>query len=131
MGIVSVLGGRGAVRALFAEERVEKFKDSYLKGVLHKLDEQLGTLKKEFENQIEQQVHQTFDALKEHVQGELGSPIEQTQKTLDNIRNQRTRTQTERDLMLGDLAKIRAETEKIETRALVKSAELREMIANN
>ena len=126
-GIMSAFGGKWAARTIFSAERVDRFKDSYKEAVLKKIELDIGEKKFEFVRQLKQQVDTAFEALKKHVHVELGSQIAQTRQTIEDLRGKQARTQTEIELELKHLVEVRLDVEKIQSRALAKSKELREI----
>jgi len=126
-GVLSAFSGKWAARKAFPEDKVDKFKTSYKDAVREKMVNEVGNKKYEFLRQLQQQVDATFEALKRHVRVELGSQIDQTQKTLEDLSGKQARSQAERELELKHLAAILQETEKIQSIALSKSRDLREI----
>lgn len=126
-GIASAFGGKWAAHAVFGGNQVSAFKEKFKQAVFDKMRQQMYDMNADFRQQLRGQIDQTFDALKNHVHLELGSQIEQTQKTLDDLRGKQSRSEAEREMELKMLAEIRLETQMVQSKALAKSNELREI----
>ena len=126
-GIMSAFGGKWAAHALFGADQVTAFKEMFKQAAFEKIHRKMFDMSADFKQQLRQQIDETFDALKAHVHLELGSQIEQTQRTLDDLRGKQSRSDAERELELRRLAEIRLQTQMIQSKALAKSDELREI----
>lgn len=124
-GVMSALGGKWVTSIVFGQDKVEEFKQNFKKAFLSKVDSEIGNIKLDLDHQLNKQVNEAFDVLKNKVHIELGSLIEETQKTLDELKSDLTRSKTEKEKDLGLISAIRSDTEKIQSKALAKSNELR------
>ncbi len=126
-GVLSAFSGKWAAKKAFPDQQVDKFKASYKEAVIEKLVNEVGSKKYEFLIQLQHQVDSTFEALKHHIRLELGSQIDETDKTLEDLKGKQARSQAEREIELKRLASIKLETEKIQSIALSKSRDLLEI----
>lgn len=126
-GLASALGGKWAGRWIGDQQQIENFREQYKNSVNAEIDKQLSSRKLEFADNLAKQVADTFIALKCYVKQELWYPVEQTQKTLDDLRSQQTRSKAEQEMELKRLAEMRLETQKVHSRAVAKSNEMREI----
>lgn len=125
-GIASAFGGKWATRLAFGQQQVDKFREGYRKAVLDEITKQMRTQDAELRQRIEQQAHEAFEALRRHIVTELGGPIEQTQRTLNDLHTRRAHDEAAAEFQLKQLAEIRAETQTVRSKALARSQELRE-----
>jgi len=123
-GIASAFGGKWATRLAFGQQQVDRFREGYRTSVLNEISKQMSAQDANLRQRITQQVHEAFDALRQHIRTELGGPIEQTQRTLDDLRTQRAHDEAVAEVAFRQLNEIRTETHKLRSKALARSQEL-------
>jgi GTPase SAR1 family protein len=110
MGVVSVFTSDWLAKMVFAKERAKSFKENYKKEVMEGIEQQF---QEKFKQSIEQQISENFDQLKCTLQQEVESLLDDTQKTLDELRSQRERGKILSESECRDLAEIGKETQRI------------------
>lgn len=123
-GIASAFGGKWATRLAFGQQQVDKFRENYRASVLNEIAKQMRTQDAELRLRIEQQVHHAFEALRQHIIIELGGPIEQTQRTLNDLQTRRAHDEAASEFQFNQLAELRIETQTVRSKALARSQEL-------
>lgn len=96
-GFASTFGARWATNFLFSQERVERFREDFKASVLGELDKTSKQRVDEVMAAANEQVDVIFSALRAQVDADLGGTIEQTQRSLDDLRAQTARSQAARD----------------------------------
>lgn len=129
-GISSSLGTRWATRQLFGQATVERFREQYRQKLLAELERVSHTQIRSIQEGIDKQVRETFAALRKNVSQELGGPIEQTQRTLDELRTQTTRSEAQREREQASLERLVARTQEIAQGAQDLAAALRTVQAS-
>lgn len=129
IAITARMIGQRLADALFAEERVERFRQSYKEAALVQIDQQFNAQYPSIERRFFDSIDETFTALKHDVQRELGGAIEATQHTLDDLRMHRERQETLTDVQVRELERLQAETLRIVGKAQGLSSQLRDGIA--
>jgi hypothetical protein len=129
IAITARMIGQRLADALFAEERVERFRQSYKEAVLVQIDQQFNAQYPSIERRFFDSIDETFTALKRDVQRELGGAIEATQHTLDDLRMHRERQETLTDVQVRELERLQAETLRIVGKAQGLSSQLRDGVA--
>jgi predicted GTPase len=126
IAITARMIGQRLADALFAEERVERFRQSYKEAALVQIDQQFNAQYPSIERRFFDAIDETFTALKREVQRELGGAIEATQRTLDDLRMRRERQETLTDVQVKELERLQAETLRIVGKAQGLSSQLRD-----
>jgi hypothetical protein len=106
-GLASALASRKLVQFVFGGDATDGFRAQLREQVLAQLDAGSAARVAELTEAIDRQVEQTFAALREHVERELGVPITETRAQLDQLRSQLARSEAEREsdgAMLRDVA---------------------------
>lgn len=125
MGIASTFTGKWLTRKVFAGERVKRFKQNYEQLVLQKLDEKLR--EQRLDIQVNESIVTAYRTLKEQIVGEVNGLIEETQKTLDEIREKKARHETATEHQRQEFKKMQAEVERIRHNAFQLSKQLVEI----
>lgn len=122
LGIASTFAGKYVVRFAFASQRIENFKQNYKRQVFEQIDKQLREQRIDIE--VFNQVNNVYDALKSKFIGELDASIEQTQNTIDQLRNQRERKEIMAEQKSKEYNELVLEVEKMRSRAQALSNQL-------
>ncbi|ARE86046.1 dynamin family protein [Clostridium formicaceticum] len=97
VSIVSVFTGNWLTKAVFKKDGIEAFRAGMREAVLNQFDE----MKKQgdFVKNVRQQVNRAFDALKEKIESETETVLNDTQHTLDELKTkiQRENIMTEKE----------------------------------
>lgn len=110
MGVVSVFTSDWLAKMVFAKERAKSFKENYKKEVMEGIDYQF---QEKFKQSIDELISDNFDQLKHTLQQEVESLLDDTQKTLDELRSQRERGKILSEAECRELSGIREETQRI------------------
>jgi hypothetical protein len=124
-GIASSLGARWFTRLMFGGDQVQKFRESFRVSVLTQLEQDSTERVALVEKAVDDQVSAAFAALRQRARAELGGLVEETQRTLDDLRTRRTQSATRTEQELHDLAAIVDDTGRIEARMRQLGAHLR------
>jgi predicted GTPase len=114
LGILAAFTGKAVVRSVFQGQRIEKFRESYKEHILKQIDEQIKS--KNLGADIQKHVQITYNAIKERLLGELDVSMEQTRKTLDNLRSQKARKELKAEHDMRESEDLRLEIQRIRTR---------------
>ncbi|HEX9013072.1 MAG TPA: hypothetical protein VF813_06130, partial [Anaerolineaceae bacterium] len=128
-GIASMLGGKWAARLVAGSQQVEKFKENTRQQVFSQIDQMVASQGPALESRLEEQVSSAFEALKRQVQAEMGDSIEQTQKTLDDLRTSRSLALANKEYRLQQLAQMEEELQNIQEDSLARSQRLQALLA--
>jgi hypothetical protein len=125
--VASAFVGKRAALLVNFDERVEHFKEDFKRQVLEEVNKQVDKMSVSFERTLAGQVASIFDALKQNVRQEFGGPIEQTQRTLTDLRERQTRTQAELEIEMARLSELKTDTLNIQKLAVEKANSLRQI----
>ncbi|GJM40357.1 MAG: hypothetical protein DHS20C20_06390 [Ardenticatenaceae bacterium] len=92
MGVASAFTGKWAVLAAFKQERVKRFKEATREHLLQEIDNYVKTQRLDVE--LNKQINNVYEALKERLMGEIDAAMNQTRATLDQLRSQKARQET-------------------------------------
>jgi GTPase Era involved in 16S rRNA processing/uncharacterized protein (DUF2062 family) len=109
--ILSYFTGGWLTQAVFGGERVEHFKENYSKKALEEIEKQLRESR--IDQKVNQQIYETFDALKQKVHQEVETLLENTQSTLTNLRAKRERDIVLSENQLQELKQMQEDTKQI------------------
>jgi hypothetical protein len=129
-GVASSLGARWFTRLMFAGDQVKKFRESFREAVLTQLEQDSTTRVEQVEKAVDEQVSSAFAALRKRAREELGGLVEETQRTLDDLRERRTQAATRTEQELADLEARAVEVVEIESRLRTLAAGVRAMETN-
>lgn len=104
-GLAAAFGGKAMVNTVFAKRRVDQFRAAFSEQVRAALEEQTRHQAAEMSQAISSQVDQAFQALRAHVEDELGGSLRSTERTLAELREQRLRDEGQR---ARDVARLHA-----------------------
>ena len=116
-GIAAAFGGKKVVETVFSGRRIEKFREAMKDATIRELEKQAPERARDLARGIDEQVQASFQALREHIDGELGAAIRSTRVTLDELHTQRTRSEAEQQRDLADLDRLEQRMATIETSA--------------
>ncbi len=102
-GIAATFGARWATTFFFGDEQVDRFKEMVEEGVLRQLESTAHTRVRELQAATDEQVGATFSALRKRVDQDLGGAIQQTERTLENLRQDRLGSGARRAVDLAEL----------------------------
>lgn len=126
-GLASSFGARWFTRLMFSGEQVQRFRDGFRTSVVTQLEADSAQRVAEVERAVDEQVNVAFTTLRARVQSDLGGVVEQTQRTLDDLRTQRTRAAAQTEQELAELETLAAESSTIEARVRRLADDLRVM----
>ena len=126
-GVASVFGGKKITQLVFRKDTLEKYRHSFKDHFLGEFDAQASAQISAFSAGIDGQVTTIFDALKNQIQQELGHPIEQTQRTLDELHSTIVRSDAAREHELRELDEMAVESQRIQSKAVGLASQLREI----
>lgn len=109
-GVASAFTGDWFSKAIFSKERLKTFKTNYKAKVLEEIDKQL---QQQLENNINHHISDRFSDLKEALQKEVESLLDNTQKTLDELRTKRAENKVLTENERNEIDEIRVETQRI------------------
>ena len=92
MGVISAFTGKWTVLRTFKKDRIKKFKQTYQEHMLQEIDAFVQQQRLDVE--LNKQISNVYDALKERVLGELDAAMNQTRATLNQVRIQKERHET-------------------------------------
>ena len=127
LGIISIFTGGWAVGRLFGADRVERFREKYRAAIQERIDEELR--ERDLAGSVKKNISSVYTAVKEKVIGEVTASIEQTQSTLDDMRNRKARDEALTERKRQESEQTRDEVLGIRVKALRLSNQLAE-IAN-
>jgi predicted GTPase len=116
LGIVSIFTGGWAVKRAFANDRVERFTQQYRTAILERLDAELQ--KRDMPGNVKKNVNEIYAEVKNKLIGEVTASIEQTQSTLDDLRNRKARDDILTERRRQELEETRQEVVAIRAKAL-------------
>ncbi len=125
LGAASFITGGFAAQRLFGADRVDRFKSNYKSALLERLDEQLQ--EEHLDRKVMENVHELYDALKDKLVGELTVSIDQTQSTLDDLRDKKASDESLSEHKREESQEIRDEVQGIRAKALRLSNQLAEI----
>lgn len=125
LGIASAFTGKWVTLRLFDTDRVEKFKLTYKEQVLSQIDDQLKTQRLDIE--LNQQIANTYNALKERVGGEIDATLKQTRSKLEQLRDQKASQATLSEHRQNELNELMDEVQTFRSRAQALSNQLVEI----
>jgi hypothetical protein len=129
-GLASSFGARRLTRALFGGDQVKTFRDKFREATVGQLEQDSAARVAGVEKAVDEQVTGVFDALRARVQTDLGGVVEQTKRTLDDLRTQRTRSGAQAEQELADLDQLVREVSATETRMRQVATDLRALEVN-
>jgi hypothetical protein len=124
-GLASSLGARWFTRAVFSADQLKKFRDSFREAIFNQLESDSALRVSEVERAVDEQIKGAFQALRERVRCDLGGVVEQTQRTLDELRTQRIRSVAQAEKEATELQSILSNTARIEHSMRELAAQLR------
>ncbi|MDM8555842.1 dynamin family protein [Desulfococcaceae bacterium HSG7] len=101
---------------------IEQFREDYLSEKLYKINEQMQSA--EFQKQLEAKITSTFIMLKQHIQAEVDELLDNTQRTLSDLRTRRERDNELTANEVEELKTMSSVTQQIQGNAKRLSAEL-------
>ena len=107
LGIASVFTGGWAAKALFGADRVERFTEQYRQAIVQRIDAELQ--KRDLPGSVRKNVEDVYAAIKTRLIGEVTASIEQTQSTLDDLRNRKARDEVMTEHRRQELEETRQE----------------------
>lgn len=122
IGAVSALAGKFMARFAFAGKRVEDFRRDFKQQVVEQIEKQV--LSQRLDMSVYDQIAHAFDAIKVRFIADLDASIDQTQNTLDQLRNQKARHEMLSEQMRKEYGELLIEIEKIRGRAEGLSSQL-------
>jgi GTPase Era involved in 16S rRNA processing len=125
LGIVSIFTGGWTVKRLFSADRVERFKEKYRGAIQERIDEELH--KRDLESTVKKNIQGVYAAVKDKLMGEVTASIEQTQSTLDDLRNRKARDEALTEHKRQSSEQTRGEVLGIRAKALRLSNQLAEV----
>lgn len=108
--VASCFTGDWFAKAVAGKERVKNFKENYKAKVLEEIDKQL---QQQLEKNINNHISDRFSELKDALQKEVETLLDNTQNTLDELRGKRTENKVLNENERRELNEIRAETQQI------------------
>jgi hypothetical protein len=109
---------------------VKTFRDKFREATVGQLEQDSAARVAGVEKAVDEQVTGVFDALRARVQTDLGGVVEQTKRTLDDLRTQRTRSGAQAEQELADLDQLVREVSATETRMRQVATDLRALEVN-
>lgn len=128
-GLASFVTGKKVARFVCSRDRIEELRTTFLKTTEQEIGGQIRAQVPQFEARLQTHVKESFEALKAHLSKELGGPITETQRTLDELNERQVRDSAQREMELRDLAATRKAAEQIYARAAARSNELRDVVS--
>lgn len=113
--LAALPAGGWLTRKMFGDEGVKKFREQFKKTVLENLEQQLSA--QSVEQKIIAEVDKAFNELKDKIHLEVESTLNDTEKTLEELRAKRGRDEILSGTELQQLTKMKRETVKIRKRA--------------
>lgn len=95
-GVAAAFGGKAMVQTVFAEKRIERFREQMIEGTVEGLERQAPQRTVELSQAIDEQVSLAFQALRDHVEEELGGSLRSTERTLAELRDERHKSESQR-----------------------------------
>jgi GTPase Era involved in 16S rRNA processing len=92
LGVATTLAGKLAARFAFQGQRIERFRQEYTEQVIGQIEGHLAKQNPDVE--VNKHIDKAYATLKEQLVGELDASINQTQSTLEKLRNQKARQET-------------------------------------
>lgn len=115
IGVLSVFTGGKLVKSVFSAEQVKNFQKNYEEAALKEIDSRLAEAR--IEQNIYNQINDTFDRLKETVRQEVNALLDNTQNTLTEINAEKERGAAMSEQKRQEIDRIRQETQTILARA--------------
>lgn len=128
-GVASSLGARWLTRLMFSGDQVEKFRESFREGALAQLEQDSTQRVAQVGEAVNDQINAAFSALRDRVRAELGGVVEETQRTLDDLRARRSQAQARGEHDAQRLTNLATEISKIEARFRALGSGLRDLAA--
>lgn len=126
-GLASSFGARRFTRMLFGGDQVKVFRDKFREAIVGQLEQDSAARVAEVEKAVDEQITGVFTTLRTRVQADLGGVVEQTKRTLDDLRTQRTRSVAQAEQESADLDELVREVSAIDTRMREVSTNLRSL----
>jgi predicted GTPase len=111
LGIASILPGAYAAKWAFPKDRVERFRLSYKEAMLNELDQALT--KADLKAQVQDQVRNTFENLRDLVSKEVDASLGDAERTLLTVRARYERESALSDAERKEIDGIEKETQRI------------------
>ncbi|RXH54216.1 dynamin family protein [Granulicella sibirica] len=125
LGLISIFTGGKMARWAFSEDRAERFMTRYRKEILQRIDEEVRS--RNLSHSVDENNENLFATLKDRLIGELSRSIDQTQATLDGLRDNRARNEVLDQRSRQESEEIRDEVIAIRSKALRLSNQLAEI----
>jgi predicted GTPase len=127
-GLASTFGARWATGWIFSGERIQQLRDE----VRAQLDQQLQSTAadraRSLSAGVDRQIDEVYGALRAQLQNELGGPIDSTQRSLDALRLQSTRSAASSEAEIHEINQLEAQLQGISAAAHRRGAELRALL---
>lgn len=119
VALVGALGGNWLSRTVGGggQGQIKRFKQKTIETICDDIDKQVASRSSDIREQFERHVAETFAVLKQQAQIEIGGPIEQLRRTVDELRIERERGQVR-----AEHARSESELQEQEIAALVADA---------
>ena len=125
LGLASAFTGKWVTLRVFETDRVERFKLAYKEQILNHIDVQLKTQRLDVD--LNQQIANTYNALKERVGGEIEATLKQTRSKLEQLRDQKASQATLSEHRQNELNELMDEVQTFRSRAQALSNQLVEI----
>lgn len=127
VGVLSVFTGGKLVKKVFGAEQVRNFKSSYKEAALKEIDNRLAEAR--IEQNINNQISDTFDRLKETVRQEVNALLDNTQNTLAEINAEKAQGAAISEQKYQEINQMRQKTQAIVASTQHLSSQLKEKIS--
>lgn len=127
-GLASTFGARWATGWIFSGERIQQLREE----VRGQLDQQLQSTApdraRSLSAAVDRQIDEVYGALRAQLQNELGGPIDHTQRNLDALRVQTTRSAASGEAEIHEISLLDGQLRAIQATAHHRAAELRALL---
>jgi len=117
VALVGALGGNWLSRRVGTPTQIARFKQEMIVEVASSIDQHLAQHGPSIREQFERHVTETFAVLKQQAQIEIGGPVEQLRRTVDELRLER-----ERGMVRSEQARSETEIQQQEIEAMLAEA---------
>ena len=111
IGIISIFTGGGLAKMAFRRDRVENYRKDYKEKVLQQIDKEMQN--QHLEQKVDEQITTAFEMLKDTLQQEVDSRLDNTEQTLKQLSEQHGKDETMTKVKQAELEHIRTETQRI------------------
>lgn len=111
IGIISIFTGGGLAKMAFRRDRVENYRKDYKEKVIQQIDKEMQN--QHLEQKVDEQITTAFEMLKDTLQQEVDSRLDNTEQTLKQLSEQHGKDETMTKVKQAELEHIRTETERI------------------